>query len=69
MSLCLSEEEVRELTGLQRPTAQARELNHLGINHRMRRDGSIAVLRQDVDYSPKKPVRSKATSPDWRAMC
>lgn len=45
----LSADELRELTGKQRADSQARELDHLGITYRRRRDGSVVVLRADLD--------------------
>lgn len=45
MSLCLTDKEILELTGKERPAAQARELAHLRIPHERRRDGSIIVYR------------------------
>jgi hypothetical protein len=44
----LTQLELRELTGSGRRDAQARELAHLGIPFRQRRDGSIIVLRADL---------------------
>lgn len=36
--------EVRELTGMQRPSAQVRALKSMGIECRRRPDGSVVVL-------------------------
>lgn len=52
MSLCLTGAELRDLTGLERPSYQARELDHLGIPYRARRDGTLAVLRIHVEVVP-----------------
>lgn len=49
MSICLSEEEVRELTGKRHRRAQAEELHRLGIPCRPRSDGSLIVLRVHVE--------------------
>ena len=48
MSLWLTPEELLETTGKVQPAAQARELKHLGIPFRRRRDGKVLVLREDV---------------------
>lgn len=47
--MLLTAEEVRELTGMQRPSAQARALQSMGIECRRRPDGSVVVLRAVVD--------------------
>ncbi len=57
MSLILDKKELEELTGKIRPSAQARELNAMGIDFRQRRDGSIVVLRSDVSNDPKHSAR------------
>lgn len=46
--MLLTAEEVRELTGMQRPSAQARALQGMGIECRRRPDGSVVVLRAVV---------------------
>lgn len=48
--LILTPDELAELTGHKRADAQARELDHLGIPHSERRDGSIVVLRSVVEH-------------------
>lgn len=45
----LSPDELVALTGKSKPSAQARELEHLGIPHKPRRDGSLVVLRVHVE--------------------
>lgn len=47
--MLLTAEEVRELTGMQRPSAQARALQSMGIECRRRPDGSVVVLRAVVE--------------------
>lgn len=54
MSLCLTLDEVIELTGKQRPTAQARELDSLGIPYRRRQDGSLLLFRADIPNATEK---------------
>lgn len=45
----MPEEEIAELTGKVRHSAQARVLNRMGIDHKIRPDGSIVVLRSVAD--------------------
>lgn len=45
MTMFLSPIELKELTGHVRSDAQVRELQHMGIEHKIRRDGTVAVLR------------------------
>ena len=47
--ICLTQAEIAVLTGFDRPSAQARELKHLGIPYKRRRDGTLVVLPTDVD--------------------
>lgn len=49
MSICLSEDELVDLTKKRRHDSQARELHHLGIPYQRRRDGSLIVLRIHVE--------------------
>jgi hypothetical protein len=49
MSLILTRAEVSELTGKRRTDAQQRVLKGLGIFFRVRPDGSVVVLRSDVE--------------------
>ncbi|HEX2531362.1 MAG TPA: DUF4224 domain-containing protein [Burkholderiaceae bacterium] len=45
----LSPEELIELTGKKRSDAQIRALRFMGVEHRVRPDGSLAVLRAHVE--------------------
>lgn len=47
-AVILTQQELRELTQKQRPTAQARVLDFMGLPYRVRPDGSLAVLRAQV---------------------
>ncbi len=51
----LPRKEVEQLTGKKRCNAQVRELNHMGINHRQRTDGTVVVVDIDVPVSLSKP--------------
>jgi len=48
MSVVLNKEQLAELTGKVRPSAQARQLRAMGIDFRRRIDGSIVVLHADL---------------------
>lgn len=71
-ALFLTEDEVRALSGKIKRNAQVRALNAMGIEHRVRPDGSVAVLRDHVlkvfDGAPSKAKRKKAVEPCWDAI-
>lgn len=46
--MILTPEQLVELTRAKRSDAQRRELDHLGIPYRVRRDGTLVVLAADV---------------------
>jgi hypothetical protein len=52
----LSPDELAALTGKSKPSAQARELEHLGIPFKSRRDGSLVVLRVHVESGETQPI-------------
>jgi len=54
MSLCLTVDELKELTGKMRPTAQRKALNIMGIDSRTRPDGKLIVLRSAVEPTPSR---------------
>ncbi|HEX7080367.1 MAG TPA: DUF4224 domain-containing protein [Gammaproteobacteria bacterium] len=49
--LTLSDDELVELTGKKRPSAQARALRIMGIDHRIRPDGKVVVLRAQLEQA------------------
>jgi len=56
----LSPEELAILTGKKYHGAQVKELNHMGISHRTRVDGSVVVVRADLPMDrpvSKRPER------------
>jgi len=65
LPLCLTVAEVAELTGRTRPTAQQRALRHMAIDHRLRPDGSVVVLRSAVDGISAASPTTKRTEPNW----
>ena len=69
--MLLNSDEVRELTDRIQHSAQARVLRAMGIEHRSRPDGSLAVLRSHAEEviggasgASKKPKEFK---PNWAA--
>ena len=70
MSLTLSPEELTELTHKKKSSAQVRALRTMGIEHKVRPDGSVAVLRSHVDAqmgAPKEGRKAPAWEPNWSA--
>lgn len=68
----LNEHELVDLTGKVRHSAQVRQLNYMGITHKVRADGSVAVLRMHVEQSfgLTGALARKRTEPDfssWRS--
>ena len=63
--IVLSEDDVVELTGKRRTSAQARVLDFMGIPYRPRPNGSLVVLRIHVEAGPTTEYRgSGATLPE-----
>lgn len=72
MSMMLTSQELKELTGHSRSDAQVRELKFMGIEHKIRRDGSVAVSRDHCEavLSGDKRHLRKAKNDDkinWEA--
>ncbi|GMG89620.1 hypothetical protein Cmtc_18990 [Cupriavidus sp. TKC] len=70
MSLTLSPDELKELTHKSRSSAQVRALRSMGIEHKVRPDGSVAVLRAHVDAqmgAPKAGAKLVSWEPNWGA--
>jgi len=53
----LSPAELGVLTGKKYHGAQVKELNHMGISHRTRVDGSVVVVRADLPMD--RPVSKR----------
>ena len=68
-STFLSEDEVIDLTLKRRRSSQAVALRFMGIEHRMRPDGSLAVLRTHVEQSLGVVISERKTKqepgPNW----
>lgn len=67
----LSTTEIYELTKKRGHAAQVRALRAMGVDHKVRADGSPAVLKLHVEKifggNIEKPVRMK-TQPNWNAF-
>lgn len=62
--ICLSKIEIAELTGRVRYSAQARALKTMGIDFKIRPDGSIMIYRKDIDTK----TTNRSTEPDFGAL-
>lgn len=66
MTMWVSHEELVGFTHLKRYSAQARVLDHHGIKHTRRPDGSIALRREELDaHTLTAPNKAKAKR-EWR---
>lgn len=66
----LTDEELRELTNKRQRNCQMSVLRSMGIMHKQRPDGTIAVLRSHVEKElggSSLPAVTK-TSPNWDAF-
>lgn len=67
----LTPEEIIELTGRKTHPSQRNVLNHLGIDHKTRPDGSLVVLRSHVEKSlggESSSAKLKSPEPNWSAI-
>lgn len=68
----LSDEEIQALTERKVRPAQVRVLKSMGIEHRVRPDGSVAILRAHIYkvFDGDSSTRTKQTvvQPNWDAM-
>lgn len=71
-SLFLTESEVRALSGKIKRAAQVRALRTMGVEHKVRPDGSVAILRDHIqrvfDGAPSSGRRTKIATPCWDAI-
>lgn len=65
-------EEVKALTKRTVRPAQVRVLKAMGIEHRVRPDGSVAILRAHITKvfggNPDAQRKAKTITPNWDAM-
>lgn len=71
-TLFLDTEEVQALTKRSVRPAQVRVLKAMGIEHRVRPDGSVAILRAHItkvfDGFTETKKQTKHAEPNWEAM-
>lgn len=71
-SMFLEPDELVTLTGRTQNRAQARALRMMGIEHRVRPNGTIVVLSEHVALvlgaQTAVAARCASIEPDWRAM-
>lgn len=69
----LNQQELIELTGRQTRTAQVKALRYMGIEHRVRPDGTVVVLQAHVDKTfggvSDKITKLKRVEPNWSGVC
>jgi hypothetical protein len=63
--VCLTPEEVVQLTGRLRRSAQRRALHFMAIDHKERPDGSIMVLRSVLDATLGIGHSTKRREPNY----
>lgn len=63
----LTDQELTELTGKRQNAARIRVLNSMRVQHKIRPDGSIAVLRAHVEriFGEKKSNPKMEWQPAW----
>lgn len=67
----LTADELRELTGKLRRASQVVALRAMGVEHKVRPDGTVAVLLAHVNKifgNDVKVTKIKDSKPDWSAM-
>ncbi len=67
----LTSDEIQALTGKKFRSAQSDALRFMGIEHKLRPDGSIAVLKSHVEkeFGGIVPAKSeRKVEPDWSAI-
>ncbi|MFM0435949.1 DUF4224 domain-containing protein [Paraburkholderia strydomiana] len=68
-SMFLSPNELVELTGRRKRDSQAQTLRAMGIEHKVRADGKVVVLRRHVEQELGAHGRAAEVEamPDWSA--
>jgi len=69
-SLTLSREELQDLTHKQKSSAQVRALRAMGIEHKVRADGTVVVLRSHIEAQlggAPQAANQPSWQPDWDA--
>ena len=69
--MILSDEELRDLTGRSRKASQVQVLRFMGIEHKVRPDGSVAVLKAHVEQVLGAYIQTRKVvevEPNWGAI-
>jgi len=68
----LTDDELTDLTGMKRRDGRVRALREMGVEHRIRPDGRVIVLRAHVESllggAPGPIVSGPDPEPDWSAL-
>ena len=67
-SICLSKQELKQLTGKTQFAAQNRALAKMGIQHVNRPDGSPVVMRQALEKLLGVVRKKKYSQPDFSSL-
>lgn len=71
-NIVLSKDEIEALTGRHRCDAQLKVLRYMGIEHRVRPDGTIAVLKAHIERllgaNSTPPSSNRRTVPNWAGI-
>ena len=70
-SLFLNQTEVQHLTGRHRRMAQVRVLKHMGIEHKLRPDGSVIITRSHIEHIFSGDTKRQSLAPaepNWGAL-
>jgi hypothetical protein len=68
MSITLTAEEIKAITGKQRHRAQARALAMMGVSFRIRPDGFPLVARSHFEHVMGAEKSAQGVSPNWSAL-
>lgn len=68
--MILTSEELAALTGRRRKDAQVKALRYMGLEHKIRPDGSVAVLRAHVEreLGGTSGATPREAEPDWSSF-
>ena len=70
--MILTAEELAELTGRTRRSSQIEALRFMGIEHKIRPDGTVAVLKAHIEQTfgvrESKQKQAKIIEPNWAAI-
>lgn len=71
-SIVLTKDEIEALTGRHRRDAQIKALRFMGIEHRVRPDGTVAVLKAHIDLvlggNISRSSKTRRSEPNWAAL-